>query len=93
MQTKQISGRLTFTILSISLLTVMAGAVMAPALWAVKTHFADKPDLLIQFIVSLPALFIFVTNLCFPVQNYENKEYRYNWACPVHRFRHRCVLP
>ena len=66
MQTKQISGRLTFTILSISLLTVMAGAAMAPALWAVKTHFADKPDLLIQFIVSLPALFIIVTNLCFP---------------------------
>ncbi len=66
MQTKQISGRLTFTILSISLLTVMAGAAMAPALWAVKSHFADKPDLLIQFIVSLPALFIIVTNLCFP---------------------------
>ena len=66
MQTKQISGRLTFTILSISLLTVMAGAAMAPALWAVKAHFADKPDLLIQFIVSLPALFIIVTNLCFP---------------------------
>ncbi len=67
MQTKQISGRLTFTILSISLLTVMAGAAMAPALWAVKAHFADKPDLLIQFIVSLPALFIIVTNLCFPL--------------------------
>lgn len=66
MLTKQISGRLTFTILSISLLTVMAGAAMAPALWAVKAHFADKPDLLIQFIVSLPALFIIVTNLCFP---------------------------
>ena len=67
MQTRQISGRLTFTILSISLLTVMAGAAMAPALWAVKAHFADKPDLLIQFIVSLPALFIIVTNLCFPL--------------------------
>lgn len=67
MQTRQISGRLTFTILSISLLTVMAGAAMAPALWAVKAHFAGKPDLLIQFIVSLPALFIIVTNLCFPL--------------------------
>lgn len=67
MQTRQISGRLTFTILSISLLTVMAGAAMAPALWAVKAHFSDKPDLLIQFIVSLPALFIIVTNLCFPL--------------------------
>lgn len=67
MQTRQISGRLTFTILSISLLTVMAGAAMAPALWAVKAHFSGKPDLLIQFIVSLPALFIIVTNLCFPL--------------------------
>lgn len=45
----------------------MAGAAMAPALWAVKAHFAGKPDLLIQFIVSLPALFIIVTNLCFPL--------------------------
>lgn len=53
------------TILSISLLTVMAGAAMAPALWAVKAHFADRPDLLVQFIVSLPALFIIITNLCF----------------------------
>lgn len=67
MQTRQISGRLTFTILSISLLTVMAGAAMAPALWAEKAHFTGKPDLLIQFIVSLPALFIIVTNLCFPL--------------------------
>lgn len=67
MRTRQISGRLTFTILSISLLTVMAGAAMAPALWAVKAHFTGKPDLLIQFIVSLPALFIIVTNLCFPL--------------------------
>ena len=67
MQTRQISGRLTFTILSISLLTVMAGAAMAPALWAVKAHFSGKPDLIIQFIVSLPALFIIVTNLCFPL--------------------------
>lgn len=65
MQTRQITRRLTFTILSISLLTVMAGAAMAPALWAVKAHFADKPDLLVQFIVSLPALFIIITNLCF----------------------------
>ncbi len=67
MQTGHVSRRLTFTILSISLLTVMAGAAMAPALWAIKAHFADKPDLLIQFIVSLPAFFIIVTNLCFPL--------------------------
>ncbi|HBH21709.1 MAG TPA: hypothetical protein DDX33_07170, partial [Rikenellaceae bacterium] len=45
----------------------MAGAAMAPALWAIKAHFVDKPDLFVQFIVSLPALFIIVTNLCFPL--------------------------
>lgn len=67
MQTGHVSRRLTFTILSISLLTVMAGAAMAPALWAIKAHFVDKPDLFVQFIVSLPALFIIVTNLCFPL--------------------------
>ena len=65
MQTQKYHGMLAPTILSISLLTVMAGAAMAPALWAVKAHFADRPDLLVQFIVSLPALFIIITNLCF----------------------------
>ncbi len=65
MQTQKHHGMLAPTILSISLLTVMAGAAMAPALWAVKAHFADRPDLLVQFIVSLPALFIIITNLCF----------------------------
>lgn len=57
--------KLKFTILSISILTVMAGAAMAPALWAIKAHFSDQPELLVQFIVSLPALFIIITNLCF----------------------------
>ncbi|MBR1849879.1 MAG: MFS transporter [Bacteroidales bacterium] len=52
-------------ILSISLLTVMAGAAMAPALGAVSAHFADQSRMTIQLIVSLPALFIIVTNLMF----------------------------
>ena len=60
------SGKLSFTILSISLLTVMAGAAIAPALGIIRDHFADAPDMLIQLIVSLPALFIIVTNLLFP---------------------------
>ena len=60
------SGKLTFTILSISLLTVMAGAAIAPALGIIRDHFADAPDMLVQLIVSLPALFIIVTNLLFP---------------------------
>ena len=60
------SGKLTWTILSISLLTVMAGAAIAPALGIIRDYFADAPDMLVQLIVSLPALFIIVTNLLFP---------------------------
>ena len=58
--------RLLFTILSISLLTVMAGAAIAPALGVISAHFAGRNPLLIQLIVSLPALFIILTNLVFP---------------------------
>ena len=50
--------RLLFTILSISLLTVMAGAAIAPALGIINKHFAGQDPLLIQLVVSLPALFI-----------------------------------
>jgi len=57
---------LTFTILSMGLLTVMAGAAMAPALGVIRDHFNEVPELMVQLIVSLPALFIIVTNLCFP---------------------------
>ncbi len=62
---QQVSRRVTSTILSMSLLTVMAGAAVAPALGVVRQHFASAPVLLIQFIVSLPALFIILTSLCF----------------------------
>lgn len=57
---------LTATILSISLLTVMAGAAIAPALGVIRDHFSNAPDLVIQLIVSLPALFIILTDLLFP---------------------------
>lgn len=56
---------LTYAILSISLLTVMAGAAMAPALGAIQQHFADCSPLTIQLIVSLPALLIIVTTFLF----------------------------
>ena len=59
--------KLTFTILSMSLLTVMAGAAVAPALGAVRDYFADANSLLIQFVLSMPALFIILTNLLFPL--------------------------
>lgn len=59
--------RLLFTILSISLLTVMAGAAIAPALGVINAHFSGRSPLLIQLIVSLPALFIILTNLLYPL--------------------------
>ena len=59
--------RLLYTILSISLLTVMAGAAIAPALGVISAHFEGRNPLLIQLIVSLPALFIILTNLVFPL--------------------------
>lgn len=49
-----------------SLLTVMAGAAMAPALGVIRDHFKDANGILIQLIVSLPALFIIITNFFFP---------------------------
>ena len=66
MNTKNNGGKLTWTVLSISLLTVMAGAAIAPALGIIRDHFAGAPDMLVQLIVSLPALFIIATNLLFP---------------------------
>ena len=56
---------LTYAILSISLLTVMAGAAMAPALGAIKEHFASCSPMTVQLIVSLPALFIILTTFAF----------------------------
>ncbi|MBR1596079.1 MAG: MFS transporter [Phocaeicola sp.] len=62
---EKVSHKVTSTILSMSLLTVMAGAAIAPALGIIKQHFADAPDIFIQLIVSIPALFIILTNLFF----------------------------
>lgn len=62
---EKVSRKVTSTILSMSLLTVMAGAAIAPALGIIKQHFADVPDIFIQLIVSIPALFIILTNLFF----------------------------
>ena len=62
---KKTTRALTSAILSISLLTVMAGAAMAPALGAIKNHFSNSPDMTVQLIVSLPALFIILTTFLF----------------------------
>lgn len=52
-------------ILSLSLLTIMAGAAVAPALDVIQQHFSGEPVILIQLIISMPALFIAITNLFF----------------------------
>lgn len=57
---------LTLSILSLSLLTVMAGAAVAPALSVILEHFAGSSQMLVQMIISVPALFIVLTNLIFP---------------------------
>lgn len=63
---KNSSRKMAAAILSLSLLTVMAGAAVAPALSVIKEYFADESPMLIQMIISMPALFIFLTNLIFP---------------------------
>lgn len=59
------SKMVTATILSMSLLTVMAAAAIAPAMGIIKQHFSSSPDILVQLIISLPALFIIFTNMLF----------------------------
>ncbi len=67
MNTKKTTEKpLAFSILSLSLLTVMAGAAVAPALGVIREAFSQESPLLIQMIISVPALFIFATNLIFP---------------------------
>lgn len=56
---------LTCTILSFSLLTVMSGAAVAPALGIIGAHFPDASPLAVKSVISLPPLFIIVVNLLF----------------------------
>ena len=65
MDKTNVTKRVTATILSMSLLTVMAGAAIAPALGIIKAHFSQADALLVQLIVSMPALLIIITNLFF----------------------------
>lgn len=55
--------KLICIILSLSLLTVMAGPAVAPALGLIQEYFAGTDRSLVQMIVSMPALFIAGTNL------------------------------
>lgn len=63
-QTKHGRGMM-ISILSLSLLTVMAGAAVAPALQVISAYFSDVPQGLVQMIISVPAVFIVLTNLFF----------------------------
>ncbi len=65
MEKNNVSKKVTATILSMSLLTVMAGAAIAPALGIIRAHFSEAPAMMVQLIVSMPALMIIVTNLFF----------------------------
>ncbi|MDO4542206.1 MAG: MFS transporter, partial [Bacillota bacterium] len=58
----QVKRTLTVSILSLSILTVMAGAAVAPALGVIKAHFSHSPAVLVQMIISMPALFIIITD-------------------------------
>ena len=57
---------LTVSILSLSLLTVMAGAAVAPALNTIKAYFSDVNQTVTQMIISMPALFIVIMSPIFP---------------------------
>ncbi|MFR6378524.1 MAG: MFS transporter [Evtepia sp.] len=54
------------SILSLPLLTVMAGAAVAPAPGVIQAYFSGTSQTVVQLIISIPALFIVITNLCFP---------------------------
>lgn len=56
---------LKIAILSLSLLTIMAGAAISPALGEIGHYFSDEPTLLIQGILTTPALFIVLTAFFF----------------------------
>lgn len=67
---------LTVSILSLSLLTVMAGAAVAPALDIIQSYFSGVNQMFVQMIISIPALFIVLTNMIFPklCKTFKSKE-------------------
>lgn len=57
--------KLMVAILTLSLLTVMAGAAVVPALGVIQEFFSGESKMMVQLIISMPAVFIAVTNLFF----------------------------
>ena len=67
MKSEENTGKaLVASILSLSLLTVMAGAAVAPALSVIREYFADSSPVLVQMIISVLAIFIVINNAVFP---------------------------
>lgn len=58
-------NKLKLTILSMSTLTVMAGAAISPALHAMSEYFSDVSPTSIKMLITLPCLFIIITSLSF----------------------------
>ncbi|MEG0364882.1 MAG: MFS transporter [Erysipelotrichales bacterium] len=56
---------LMIAILSMSTLTVMAGAAISPALNAISLHFSDASPTAIKMLITLPCFFIILTSLNF----------------------------
>ena len=83
---------LTVSILSLFLLTVMAGAAVAPALGVIQAHFADSNPLFVQMIISVPALFIVITNFIFSknLSRIRCKDIGAHRPAALHRGRLRC---
>ncbi len=52
------SGRLKAALLAVASLTVMASAIISPALPAMDQHFARHSDLMVKLILTMPALSI-----------------------------------
>lgn len=56
-------SNLKIAVLSLSMLTVLAGAAVSPALGAIGKYFSNDSETLIRLIVSIPALFIAITSI------------------------------
>lgn len=59
------NNNLKASVLSISLLTVMASAAISPALGSIASHFSDVNPILIKFIITVPSLFIIISSMLF----------------------------
>ena len=56
--------KLKVTILSLSVVTVMAGAAVGPALGVIAAYFSDADPLMIKLIITIPSLFIIFNVVC-----------------------------